>query len=201
MITDPYKVLGVPHDASNDEIKKQYRKLSRIYHPDANVNNPNKAQAEAKFKEIQQAYTQIMDMRERGESYRHQNYSRGYGSQTANESIELQAAFNYIRSGHYTEALHVLSTIQERNARWYYLSGIANAGVGNNILALEHARQAAAMEPSNQEYLYFLQQLQSGGQWYRNMGESYGYPPMNIGDCCYKLMLWNLFCGCCCRPC
>ena len=53
---DPYQVLGVSQDASEEEIKKAYRKLSRMYHPDANINNPNKAQAEEKFKEIQQAY-------------------------------------------------------------------------------------------------------------------------------------------------
>ena len=45
-MTDPYKILGVSPDASEDEIKKAYRKLSRQYHPDANINNPNKAQAE-----------------------------------------------------------------------------------------------------------------------------------------------------------
>ena len=57
---DPYSILGVSRDASDEDIKKAYRKLSRIYHPDANINNPNKDQAEAKFKEIQQAYQQIM---------------------------------------------------------------------------------------------------------------------------------------------
>lgn len=60
---DPYSVLGVSRDASDEEIKKAYRKLSRKYHPDANINNPNKEQAEEKFKEVQQAYEQIMKER------------------------------------------------------------------------------------------------------------------------------------------
>lgn len=58
-MSDPYRVLGVSRDASEDEIKKAYRTLSRKYHPDANVNNPHKDQAEEKFKEVQQAYDQI----------------------------------------------------------------------------------------------------------------------------------------------
>ena len=65
---DPYSILGVSRDASDEEIKKAYRKLSRKYHPDANINNPNKDQAEEKFKEIQQAYDQIMKEREYGSS-------------------------------------------------------------------------------------------------------------------------------------
>ena len=56
---DPYTVLGVSQSATEEEIKKAYRSLSRRYHPDANVNNPHKEQAEEKFKEIQQAYQQM----------------------------------------------------------------------------------------------------------------------------------------------
>ena len=48
-MTDPYRILGVSPSASDDEVKKAYRNLSRKYHPDANINNPNKDQAEARF--------------------------------------------------------------------------------------------------------------------------------------------------------
>ena len=81
MILDPYSVLGVSRNASEEEIKKAYKKLSRKYHPDANINNPNKEQAEEKFKEIQAAYQQIMKERTDGYSYSAGGYSQsGYGS-------------------------------------------------------------------------------------------------------------------------
>ena len=67
-MTDPYQVLGISRGATDEEIKKAYRKLSRKYHPDANINNPNKEEAEAKFKEVQQAYDQIMKEKEYGGS-------------------------------------------------------------------------------------------------------------------------------------
>ena len=57
---DPYSILGISRDASDEEVKKAYRKLSRKYHPDANIDNPNKEQAEEKFKQVQQAYEKIM---------------------------------------------------------------------------------------------------------------------------------------------
>ena len=89
-MTDPYQILGVSRDASDDEIKKAYRTLSRKYHPDANINNPNKDQAEAKFKEVQQAYQQIMKEREYGSSgsYGTGGYGTfgGYGSYGSGQS-------------------------------------------------------------------------------------------------------------------
>lgn len=90
---DPYDVLGVPRDASEEEIKKAYRKLSRKYHPDANVNNPNKAQAEEMFKKVQQAYTQIMHDRTYGSSG---TYGSSYGS-----SGRYGSSGSYGSSGNY----------------------------------------------------------------------------------------------------
>lgn len=66
MINNPYEVLGVSPSASDDEIKKAYRDLTRKYHPDANVDNPLADLAEEKFKEVQEAYDMIMKERASG---------------------------------------------------------------------------------------------------------------------------------------
>lgn len=151
---NPYQVLGISPGASDDEIKKAYRALSRKYHPDANINNPNKAQAEEKFKEVQQAYDQIMKEKQSGGSfggsygyntssagggsYRY-NYSGNQGYRTANDSPQMQAAANYIANRCYAEALNVLNGIPfaERSARWYYYSAMANQGAA--IISLQNS--------------------------------------------------------------
>lgn len=76
---DPYEVLEVPRTATDEEIKKAYRRLSRKYHPDANINNPNKDAAEEKFKEVQQAYKSIMDKDTSYGANGYGNSSQGYG--------------------------------------------------------------------------------------------------------------------------
>ncbi|MCI9137422.1 MAG: DnaJ domain-containing protein [Lachnospiraceae bacterium] len=222
---NPYEVLGLNRNASDEEIKKAYRSLSRKYHPDANVNNPNKKQAEEKFKEIQQAYQQIMYEKEHGTS---SGYGQGSGGQSQGgfegsywdfgdffggyqrrqeqsrtsggdeESVHKQAAANYIRSGHYREALNVLEGIRNRDAHWYYLSAIANSGMGNNVAAMEHAQRAVSMEPGNQEYQQLYAQLQNGGSWYYGRRQSYGSPMAGGGDFCMKLCLANIVCNLCC---
>src|SRR5215213_6455836 len=62
MSTNLYETLGVAKNASQDEIKKAYRKLARQYHPDR---NPNDVSAEAKFKEVQTAYDVLSDPEKR----------------------------------------------------------------------------------------------------------------------------------------
>ena len=63
MNRDPYSVLGVSRDASDDEIKKAYRSLAKKYHPDNFADSPLKAQAEEKMKEINDAYDRIQKMK------------------------------------------------------------------------------------------------------------------------------------------
>ena len=220
-MTDPYKILGVSHDASEEEIKKAYRKLSRLYHPDANVNNPNKDQAEEKFKQIQEAYSQIMKEREGGGQYQqgYGQYRQGYGPFSggyggyggyggragqqgygaSQDETRLQAAFNYVNAGYYREALNVLDAIRNRDARWYFCSAVANSRSGNNVIALDHARKAAQMDPGNMEYQILLQKLENPSGWYEERGTVYGRPFEQGQDFCWKLILFNLFCNCFCR--
>ena len=211
-MTDPYRVLGVTRDASTDEIKKAYRTLSRKYHPDANINNPNKDQAEEMFKQIQQAYKQIMDEREgKTSSYGGQGYGGfggfGYGQGgrqdtygSSEEEVEMRAAANFINNRMFREAMNVLNQIAGRSAQWYYLHAVANYGMGHNINAVQDAMQAVNLEPDNFQYRQLLQQLQGGGQWYTSMGEDYGFDRSNtgFGSFCCQCLAINALCNCCC---
>jgi molecular chaperone DnaJ len=209
---DPYSVLGVARTATDEDIKKAYRALSRKYHPDSNINNPNRFQAEEKFKEIQQAYQQIMKEKEEGftsgGNYSNfgdfgnfggfGNYQNRRSAQNTDEySLHMMAAANYLKGRHYKEALHVLSGISERTALWYYYSAIANSGVGNNVIAMEYAKKAAALEPGNMEYQRLVQQFEYGGNWYQNMQNPYGNPSAGGSGLCFKLCIANLFCNVC----
>ncbi|MGN0335748.1 MAG: DnaJ domain-containing protein [Lachnospiraceae bacterium] len=201
---DPYQILGVTREASDDEIKKAYRSLSRKYHPDANINNPNKAEAEEKFKQVQQAYDQIMKEKEQGVFGGFSGYGFG-GSQSqqaagggSDYENYMRAAANYIQNHHFKEALNVLNAMQERNAMWYYYSAIANHGIGNNVAALEHAKNAAAMEPNNFQYRQLVSQMEGGGSWYREMQSPYTEYRSTGSDLCCKLCIANMMCNLCC---
>ncbi|MGC1120960.1 MAG: molecular chaperone DnaJ [Candidatus Methanofastidiosia archaeon] len=78
MSRDHYEVLGVPKSATQEEIKKAYRRLARKYHPDV---NPNKAEAEEKFKELSEAYEVLMDSEKRRmyDQYGHEGVKSSFG--------------------------------------------------------------------------------------------------------------------------
>ncbi len=219
---DPYKVLGVDRNATDDEIKKAYRALSRKYHPDANINNADKEAAEAKFKEVQQAYETIMRIRKGettgtggayGNPYGNPFGGFGYGgfggaygasqqnaSAGASEARYLQAAATYINNGKYQEALNVLAGIDNKSDKWYYLSALANMRLGNNVTALEHAKIAQSMNPGSYEYANLVNALEGGYDTYTNMGTPYGREMMcggnNCTSMCWTLFLLNFCCGC-----
>lgn len=193
---DPYEVLGINRNATEDEIKKAYRKLSRKYHPDANINNPDKEKAEERFKEVQAAYNSIMN--KSANSYSGSGGFGGFGADSKNQDeSRLGAVQNFIVNGMYKEALRTLNDIEVRNGRWYYLSAVANLGVGNQAIAMNHIDTAIAMEPQNIEYKLVKSKMQGGSDWYVRRGMSYGMPNVSNVGCCSDLCCDYLMCSMC----
>ena len=220
MIDDPYQVLGVSRDASDDEIKKAYRRLAKKYHPDV---NPGDTEAARKMQEINAAYEQIKNPAKASQgsnpgsgygNYGRRNTYSGYGrygygydpfgnaqkhSSYRTGDTYQDSAYQYIRFGRYQEALNTLEHSTQRDARWYYLSAMANYGVGNRITALEHIKKAVSMDPSNYEYLAALERMEQGGDAYSSQSGNYrtygrGFRSPCASAClCYFLQLF------CCR--
>ena len=200
-MADPYKVLGVDRNATDEEIKQAYRRLAKKYHPDL---NPSDQEAARKMQEVNAAYDQIKNP----EKYQQQQ-SSGYGSyggygyggyqgsyQNQTGDQYQQAAEQYIRFGRYREALNVLQNAAQRDARWYYLSALANDGVGNQVTALEHIRRAVSMEPDNAQYLHTLNEIENGGAAYRRQAGNFRGFTVHGNPCGSLILCWlaNLFC-------
>ena len=201
MITDPYKVLGVSPDASDEQIKQAYRKLAKKYHPDL---NPGDEVAAQKMQEVNAAYEQIKNpektTNQSGGSYGSYGYDPfgGYGrtySQPEGDRYQ-QSAYQYIRFGRYHEALNALKNCTQRDARWYYLSALANDGLGNQVTALEHIRRAVSMEPDNMTYLNALDEIENGGAAYRRQAGNFGGFTLRGSPCINLALCWlvNMFC-------
>lgn len=199
-MTDPYKVLGVSQSASNDEVKKAYRELSRKYHPDSYADNPLADLAEEKFKEIQDAYHQIIDEREKG--YSSASYAQGSQGQASyqqyydEDTTQMRQIYSMLMMNQFREALNELARVDQRGAKWNYYNGVAYAGLGNIITAMSYAKRAVSMEPQNQQYTQFLFQLQNSSRNYHNAGGGTSSGNSDACDMCCKLWIADSLCEC-----
>ncbi|WKY48077.1 DnaJ domain-containing protein [Eubacteriaceae bacterium ES3] len=185
---DPYQILGVPHDASDEDVSKAYKKLAKKYHPDL---NPGDQLAAKKMSEINAAYDLIKSgkfnpayqnaggQKPSSGSQRTWSSSRSAGadpyedfdpfewifgaSYRQQKRYSVEAAMNFVNMGNYDAALDVLAHISRRDARWYYCSAAANYGAGYRETAILHAEKAVEMEPGNGEYEHLLRQMQGRG--------------------------------------
>ena len=148
---DPYEVLGVPHGASDEEIKRAYRDLARKYHPDNYANNPLADLAQEKMKETNEAYDALT--KGTGTNSGSSSYSGASGSASFAEIRRL------IQLGRLDEAESKLDGMGNHNAEWYFLRGVIAQRRGWMDEAAQNFRIASQMDPTNMEYRSALSRL------------------------------------------
>lgn len=208
---DPYEVLGVSKNATEEEITKAYRALAKKYHPDLNPNNP---QAAEKMKEINSAYDMIKSGKTQTSYYNNTQNSTGYSyknpydfydfsdffrrqqQQSYENYNDYDIAYHFIQVGEYQQALNVLNNIEVKNARWHYLSALANYYNGNKVTALEHIEKACQFEPSNQTYQQTRTAIKNGRSSYHSSYKKYRQPFAGR-SLCLSYILAQFLCNIC----
>lgn len=171
---DPYSVLGVSQNASDDEVKKAYRELARKYHPDNYQNNPLADLAEEKMKEINEAYDTITKSRSGG-GYQQPSYgSYQQSSYSGSASNPTYARVrNLINAGNLEAAEQLLMEVPQKNGEWYFLSGSIAYRKGWMDEAAQNFSLAVQLEPNNPEYRQALAMMQQRGRGYQPYGNYY----------------------------
>lgn len=258
MVDDPYKVLGISPGATQDEIKRAYRRKAKECHPDLHPNDPN---AERRMNEVNEAYDMLMNpdkyAQKRAQEQARQQYSQGYGNpyggyqgqqggyqsqqgsyrgsggwssdfgfgfddffgfgggyggsvqppqEMPGDTPQIRQVIADIRQGQYQAAITRLQNIPStgRNARYYYLSGVANYGAGNTLQATEHMQRAVQMDPNNQLYHTLLRQYRQAGQTYEHNATGFNMGAMDPMRMCMTLCCLMQVCPycrygiCCC---
>ncbi len=188
-MTDPYKVLGVTPDASDEEIKKAYRELAKKYHPDNYVNNPLKDLADEKMKEINEAYDKITNDRQRGYSSASRSYSSG--------STSFSAIRQMIANGDYSSADAELDKCRDRGAEWYYLKGCIFTKRQYYTQARAYLERAVMMDPQNDEYRSAFESLRASQAQYGGFNTQRMGGECDTCDMCTGLLCADCICECC----
>lgn len=202
---DPYSILGVSSDATDEEVKNAYRALARKYHPDNyGDDNPLKDLANEKMQEINLAYDEIQKMRSSSSSSYNGNgtYYRSY-SGDGNGSSSYYEIRNLINSRRFHEAERRIAEIpiSDRNAEWHYLNSIILMHRGNVNDAMHELEMACSMDPGNIEYQKAKEMFNTGTRGYGSTyysGNNYRRRSStdDACDCCMNLICLDCLCEC-----
>lgn len=193
MIENPYKVLGLEQDASLDDVKKAYRQMAKLYHPDLHPDDPD---IHEKMNTINEAYDMLTNpskyaVKRAQEAAQTQDGGVEIVAERApassktisrpvveeGDSPEIQQVVALLNGNKFIDAIQILTQIPSkgRNARWYYLSALANQMLGNGAQATEQMHKACQLDPQNQAYMDLLFQFQDANQIFGNHNTK-GFP-------------------------
>ena len=204
---DPYEILGIQRDATDDEIKDAYRALVRKYHPDNYTDdNPLKELATEKMQAINEAYDAVMRERatsSKGGAYDARNAYNGGGSSSSVPPVylEIRDLLNRRRVGEAEKRLEEIPEDQ-RIGEWHYLMSIVLFKRGRVNDAMRELELACEAEPNNFEYQQAKQMFNSGANGY---GSTYygsdnrtatSNTSSDICDTCMHLALCDCICEC-----
>ncbi len=189
---NPYEVLGVSPNATEEEIKAAYKALVKKYHPDQYQDSPLSDVAEEKMAEINDAYDTIINER------RSAGYSNNSNSYSGVNYYEIR---RLIQSRDITRADNMLDAVpqSERNAEWFFLKGSVCYARGWLNEAYQNFSTAVSMNPGNMEYRSALNQMEQQRNGYMRGNPMGGYSNQSdlnrTCNCC-----GNLLCAdCCCE--
>ena len=199
-MNDPYKVLNVPYNATDEEIKQAYRKLAKKYHPDRYQNSPLAESASEKMKEINDAYDRITSERKTGKHSNSGSYGNYYTSQSDSTSSDIYREVRIlINSERYDQAEALLDSILsiDRDANWYYYKSVLAYRKGWLEEAYNYASTACHIDPNNVEYQAFYNRVAE-----QRRGNYGGYRPSSADGCgCCDMLMCMLCSDCFCNGC
>ena len=203
-MNDPYKILDVSPNASDDDIKQAYRKLIKKYHPDNYMNNPLADLALEKTQELNEAYDTIVKNRKNGASGNSSYSQNSYSQNSSSSNPQFADIRRMIQMGRFLDAEDKLNGISTsmRGAEWHFLIGNIYYQRGWLQESVTHFRTACDLEPNNNEYSYTLNHItnKQNGNYANNPYNTMSAAPgaCACGNCCANLMCLNCLSECCC---
>lgn len=202
---DPYDILGISQNATDEEVKEAYRKLARKYQSENYESGPLSGVAQKKMQEIDEAYDRIIVERRSSSSSSSADYTAEQGANTGYYSANTgnsYAQYSDIRQKIYSNRIDDAETlldgvpVQKRDAEWYFLKGSVQYKRGWFDEARNNFSNACRMNPTNREYQAAYENVNNPRSAYRRPRRS---SDSDCGACdiCCSLLCADSCCECC----
>ena len=198
---NPYEVLGISENASEEEIKKAYKEMVKKYHPDKYQDNPLADLAEEKLQEVNEAYDMLI------KKCASSSYDYGFGggsgfsggaSGGGSGRPDYMQVRRLIDANNLREAEKILNGTRDRSAEWFFLAGMVSYKKGWYDDARNKLQTASEMEPGNMEYSQAYGRIINMGGQFQNQARGRGYNQQGGDDLCCQALQCYICADCCC---